>query len=517
MSKKVFGFWHILMINHYFEIISEQLQIMVDSGLYDECDNIYVGVLGNNDGLKEVQELFMDYPKIIIAEYSTNKENFEFHTLKILKRKADESKTFYGFYIHTKGVSWKKVDENFVATSSIKNAIPPQQAYTGGRHWCDYMNYYTLFRWRDNVVELNKGYETCGTQLRPKRTFEMHYSGTFAWFNSDYIKIVKNIETLNKKDRFSAEMWMCSSLPIAATLCQNFVDYNTKGIFNPSEKKEATPIKMIEIKEGKKEVERKKNRNIVFTLAFNLVSETENATRLLYEQNDKNDFEHYIIDLGFPLLKGDEIPDNIDGAKKINTETLKKLASDYGSVYLKMDNVGVSQNHGTFYKHIKPDDTDVFITCEPDEIQQEGGWVKALADTLRADKTLGYVATILVDAIPILKDNDLCPIEIIANNNVYIMNGMINYGQIATSGKFINLMGGMPYPKAMPVYGGIEFALKEHLDKHKLRWGILKDYSEVHTNVPILLRQWKDAIIFGEFKDSQIGFEDWLNIQKQKR
>lgn len=251
-----------------------------------------------------------------------------------------------------------------------------------------------------------------------------------------------------------------------------------------------------------------------YSLAFNLVSETEQAVRLLYEQNDERDFKHYIIDLGFPLLKGDEIPDNIENAKRINTERLKSLAGDYGSLYLKMDNIGVSQNTGNFYRHIKPQDEDILCSVEPDEIQNEGGWIRAQADVLRADKTLGYVAPILVDAIPQLINNPLAPIEVIAGYNVMIIKGNINYGQVAYSGAFLNKIGGVPFLPQMQVYGGIEAALKHEIDKLGMRWGILKDYTTIHTNVPQLYRKWKDYIIFVTAGKPQIKFEEWLQRKK---
>mgnify|MGYP001568893692 CR=1 FL=1 len=53
------------------------------------------------------------------------------------------------------------------------------------------------------------------------------------------------------------------------------------------------------------------NGKYIYTLSFNLVTEVEKATERLYKQN-KHNFEHYIVDLGFPLVKGDEIPDNIE-------------------------------------------------------------------------------------------------------------------------------------------------------------------------------------------------------------
>lgn len=39
-DKKIIGFWHICMINDYMDIISEQLSILLKSGLYESTEYI---------------------------------------------------------------------------------------------------------------------------------------------------------------------------------------------------------------------------------------------------------------------------------------------------------------------------------------------------------------------------------------------------------------------------------------------------------------------------------------------
>lgn len=256
------------------------------------------------------------------------------------------------------------------------------------------------------------------------------------------------------------------------------------------------------------------NRVIVFSLAYNLISEVEQSVRMLYEQNDRRDFEHYIIDLGFPIVTGADIPSNFELARFQNSQELKRIAGQYKSYLCEMVNIGVSQNHENFYRFIKPDDSDVLITLDPDEIANEGGWVKALTEVLRADHSIGYAAPLLVDAIPLLANNPLAVEAQVGGHNVYMMNGAMNYSQIAYSGHFLNKMGGVPYPSNMTVYGGLEEMIRGQLDKFGLRWCQLRDYTTVHTNVPVLYRAWKDDCIFGNFKGQQIQFDEWLVLKK---
>lgn len=210
-GSPIIGFMHVCMMNEYMRIVSEQLMLMRSSGLFDRVKEIRVGVTGSAKNKDSLEQFFAPFEKISIVAHSEDHAVYEFLTLKELKKTAD-LKDFYGFYIHTKGVSWP--------------------GHEGGKYWRDYMNHYNLTQWRDALDRLRLGYDTCGVKMVNGR-FPLHYSGNFFWFNSEYIRRLKPISSLNQKDRFNAEMWPCSGQPICATLCQDFVDYNTKGIFKP--------------------------------------------------------------------------------------------------------------------------------------------------------------------------------------------------------------------------------------------------------------------------------------------
>ena len=101
----IVGFMHVCMINNWLEIITEQLEIMKDSGLYDEMRVLNVGAVGNEENLRTLQSFVKRNRKLDIAVYSDNLSAYEFHTLRFLKDVVDRGTNFYGFYIHTKGVS----------------------------------------------------------------------------------------------------------------------------------------------------------------------------------------------------------------------------------------------------------------------------------------------------------------------------------------------------------------------------------------------------------------------------
>jgi len=199
------------MINDWFDIFKEQVEIMKE-GLFSRTSVINVGCLGSEEQKKILEKYLEKSEKLRLASYSPNLNEYEFHTLRYLKEVVNRSPNFYGFYVHTKGVSWPN--------------------HEGGKYWRDYMNHYVLREWRENIRMLDLGYDTCGVKLINKR-WPLHYSGNFFWFKGDYVKGLVEVNKMNLKDRFNAEMWVCSGEPIAATLCQDFVDYNTKGVFKP--------------------------------------------------------------------------------------------------------------------------------------------------------------------------------------------------------------------------------------------------------------------------------------------
>lgn len=233
---KIIGFFHISVLNHYLEVINNQLNLLLESGLYEKADNIFVGCTG--ESIEKVEELFRPHKKIKILSHSKEHTVFEFLTLRILHDKAKSEKPFYGFYLHTKGVSY-----------------PNQPHREGGDYWRDYMNHFLITRWEDNVKKLDEGYETSGVKFI-KDGFPPHYSGNFFWFKSDYAKKLAPITRLNTKDRYSAEMWLCSNNPKVANLCDLFVDYKTRGKFDPNNIPKTQP--RIEKKEPVKEPEPKK-------------------------------------------------------------------------------------------------------------------------------------------------------------------------------------------------------------------------------------------------------------------
>jgi hypothetical protein len=212
--KFIVGFMHVCMINDWMDILDEQVTIMKESGLYDEMRVCNIGAIGQFMQLEKLNEYIKKNDKLQFVVHSEDLKRYEYLTLRYIKEVCDKGSDFYGFYVHSKGVSYP---------------APPYNE--GGKYWRDYMNHYVIRDWKEDVRHLDLGYDTCGVKYINKK-WPPHYSGNFFWFKSLYVKDhLLDVNRMNLKDRFNAEMWICSGNAIAATLCQDFVDYNTKGIF----------------------------------------------------------------------------------------------------------------------------------------------------------------------------------------------------------------------------------------------------------------------------------------------
>ena len=219
--KKIYHFYHCLLINHWYELTKEHINNLVSSVLYDELSEMSIGCLGEQKELERLQELIKPYDKIKIESYSSDVTQYEFITLKLLKKKCDELKeTAYIYYSHSKSVSY--------------NESQPK-AKKAGKTWFDFLEYVNCQNWRKAVKVLDFGYDGYGCKLIHKRvspSTKTHYSGNGFWCNSDYIKSLPKIETLNHKDRFSAEMYVGEYGAVLFTNCQLFVDYNCTSTFD---------------------------------------------------------------------------------------------------------------------------------------------------------------------------------------------------------------------------------------------------------------------------------------------
>jgi hypothetical protein len=184
------GYWHVFLINHWYSIVTDQLRIMINSGLYDACEEIDIGCLGPDTERALLQRLIVDqYPKLKIKYYSQQADEFEFPTLKLLQTASHTGERFLGFYIHTKAVT--------NPSDTIQN------------HWRAWLNEAILNRWREHHDRVIVSYDVSSVNHCLPPQHPEHFSGNFWWFNSDYIDHLPPISGLEQCNRWQAEQWIC--------------------------------------------------------------------------------------------------------------------------------------------------------------------------------------------------------------------------------------------------------------------------------------------------------------------
>lgn len=225
---KVNGFMHIFTSNNWKPVVLNQINKMKESGLWDDLDKLYVGMVG-----EEAKKPFFDIKdknKIEILYTSTKSAHYESLTLSGLYTVA-QIENIPLFYIHTKGCS------------------RPYSVYQ--TDWRNLMEYYIIEKYKSCLREL----KTCdiagvnwhfgdGWMNASKKTSEgvdvtPHFSGNFWWANASYIKRLPPILPIN--GRYDCEFWIGKANPKVAELWRT-------GIFHH---KRPCPR---ELYEGKEEV-----------------------------------------------------------------------------------------------------------------------------------------------------------------------------------------------------------------------------------------------------------------------
>ncbi len=185
---RILGFYHIFLIGHWYTVVTEQLRILLTSGLYDACEEINIGCLGTPVEKSFLEKYIVEpHPKLKIRYYSERAEDYEFPTLKLIE--ADDSH-YVGFYFHAKGVT--------------------KPAETVVNHWRAYLNETVINRWQEHRDRVENGYDVSSVNFLKSPD---HFSGNFWWFHRSYIDRLPPISTLNHSYRWHAEQWIAMGKP----------------------------------------------------------------------------------------------------------------------------------------------------------------------------------------------------------------------------------------------------------------------------------------------------------------
>lgn len=170
MKKVVF--YHLNDLPGWNELMSDQLTKMSESGLLEEADTVYLCTNGNPASFTAATAALKEYENVHWHHVSDRYDLWEYPTLDFLKKTCDSStEEFYVAYIHLKGLS--------------RPADGPR------RNWREFMDYWTIERWEDNIKTLDQNYDTVGVNYNDSDRGQNgwpHYSGNFWWARASYIR-----------------------------------------------------------------------------------------------------------------------------------------------------------------------------------------------------------------------------------------------------------------------------------------------------------------------------------------
>ena len=215
MKNPIVIFYHIYCFTHQhnnWEVtVREQLQKLIDSGLYDACTEIFVRVIGEVDDIKKYYDMSSTMKKIEVICADNNNDR-EVTTLKAVHQYAKENSNTNILYIHTKGVH---------------SGYNRRQKYTiKANDWRHLMEYFVIENWEKCVVSIENGYDVCGINWRLAEFFnEMlgHFSGNFWWAKSFYIKSLPEVK--RSKYRGEQEFWIGRGEPNVCCMYESGINH----------------------------------------------------------------------------------------------------------------------------------------------------------------------------------------------------------------------------------------------------------------------------------------------------
>jgi len=195
-------FYHVLLENHWYSVVKEQLDKISKSGILENTSFFYIGLSSpDNIDIKEKNkaiQFFYDhflnyvYPEDMFYEkkievLDCNKSEFEYPTLEKAVEISKLDKNFIGFYFHTKGVS----DPSYKKDQCR-----------------DAMNVGCIDNWKEHIDKISEDYDMSGINFIEKNPhiaeYKSHYSGNFFFFNPDFFSTV-DFSIIDKSNRFYAE------------------------------------------------------------------------------------------------------------------------------------------------------------------------------------------------------------------------------------------------------------------------------------------------------------------------
>jgi len=181
--------YHIYCVNNYIDIVKEQVERLLKSGLYDWCDRFEVCCTDVTNEFIGIDEQFQGLTKVNINK--TDKNSYEYWPIKLIWNISQENPGEV-LYFHTKGVS-----------NTYKNIVTKEisdRKTRGIKWWREIMEHFLIDNYKDCIEALQSS-DHCGVTCN-----QGWYWGNFWWSNLKFIK--DNESPTLFGDRWYFEAWL---------------------------------------------------------------------------------------------------------------------------------------------------------------------------------------------------------------------------------------------------------------------------------------------------------------------
>lgn len=183
---KLVHFYHVYADGLWREPVLHHIDSLNESGLMDELDEVFIGLVGSEENRKRVEQVC---PGVVVAEAETGWEQV---TIEALHQYAKDNDAHI-LYAHTKG-AW--------SDSEL------------ARQWRISMTYDTVIRWRDCVEALSRVDAVGAHWLKSNEVehseHDHFFAGNFWWANTDYLR---KLQPVRNETRYNAEGWIGLAQP----------------------------------------------------------------------------------------------------------------------------------------------------------------------------------------------------------------------------------------------------------------------------------------------------------------
>lgn len=199
--------YHVYLVGDWVKQVSEQMDRIINSKLYDNATQIWVTVNKSNVPKTEIEKFFEKYKKVSLEIYEHN--SYEYPGIKKV-REIGINNDAKILYFHTKGISnnWKTYQSKELSDEKIENVY----------YWRQCMEYFLIDKWEECVKLLDE-FDNVGVSCNGG-----WFWGNFWWSKSEQIKKTSEVGIWG---RWDYEAWLNKSTPNA----KNYEFYHMG--FNP--------------------------------------------------------------------------------------------------------------------------------------------------------------------------------------------------------------------------------------------------------------------------------------------